>query len=74
LSYLTPNPHLHLDQNRHKTTNKQESDFEFAFRLEDDFANAYEAQRVLIEENDWMFRNRVRKRENENKHQSPLCP
>ncbi|KAM3567348.1 hypothetical protein VYU27_010504, partial [Nannochloropsis oceanica] len=35
-----------------------ESTFEFAFKIEDDFANVYEAQRVLIEENDWMFRNR----------------
>ncbi len=35
-----------------------EVDFEWAFRIEDDFANVYEAQRVLIEENDWMFQNR----------------
>ena len=35
-----------------------ENDFELAFKADDDYANVYEAHAVLVEEQDWMLRNR----------------
>lgn len=35
-----------------------ENDFELAFKADEDYANIYEAHAVLVEEQDWMLKNR----------------
>lgn len=37
----------------------QKNDYEFAFKVEEDYASVYEALFAMTEEDKWMIRNRV---------------